>query len=94
MFDLDARIHFHEIEISRIVYDELDSACAAVVDGFGGHDGGFAHLLPHVRRHDGRRRFFDDLLMTALRRAVPFAQVDDVAVIVGHDLNFYMPRMG
>ena len=32
------------------------------------------------------------LLMTALQRALPFAQVDDVAVLVGQNLDFNVTR--
>ena len=34
--------------------------------------------------------FFDNLLMTALQRAFPFAQIEDVAVAVAQHLNFNM----
>jgi hypothetical protein len=34
-----------------------------------------------------------DLLMPALYRAIPVVEVDDVAVLVTHDLNFDMPRV-
>ena len=37
-----------------------------------------------------RRGFLDDFLVTALDRAIPFAQMDDVAFVVAEDLEFDM----
>src|SRR5262249_52168524 len=44
-------------------------------------------------RHHGRRAFFDHLLVTPLNRAIAFAEVNDVAMAVGHDLKFNVARI-
>ena len=42
----------------------------------------------------GRGRFLQHLLVAALQRAVALAQMHDVAVAVGEDLDLDMARMG
>ncbi len=41
-----------------------------------------------------RRRFLDHLLMAALDRAIALAEMDDVAVLVGKDLDFDVAGVG
>ena len=47
-------------------------------------------MLPENKR---RRRFFNHFLMTALHRAFPFAQVNEIAVLVTQHLNLNVPRV-
>ena len=42
--------------------------------------------------HDRRGRFFNDLLVAALHRALTFPEVNGVAVLISEDLNFDVPR--
>jgi hypothetical protein len=44
VLDLQAGVHFHEVERAVLIGDELDRAGADVADRLGGGDGGFAHL--------------------------------------------------
>ncbi len=43
VFDLQARVHFHEIEIALRVRDELDGARADITDGARGVTSSLAH---------------------------------------------------
>ena len=82
MLDLQARIHFHEIE--RIVfYDEFNRAGPDVTHRFGRGDGGFAHRRPARVGHAWRGRFFQYFLMTALHRAIAFEQIKAIAQRIG-----------
>src|SRR5690606_16442347 len=40
------------------------------------------------------RRFLDDLLVAALQRAVPIAQMNGIALTVGQHLNFHVTGIG
>ena len=93
MFDLEPRIHFDEPETVRpqslgAIGNELNGAGAAIADGSCRLDRGGAHLRPQLRRHARRGRFLDDLLMAALQRAIALAEMDDVAMPVGENLDF------
>lgn len=55
--------------------------------------GGVADLLPQGGGHEGSRRHFNDFLVAALDGAVPFEQVDQVAVFVPQDLDFDVFRI-
>ncbi len=87
MLDLQAGVHLQEIEGAVGAQQELDGAGAAIADGAGGRDGGCSHVPAQVGRHGGRGRLLDHLLVAALHRAVAFAEMDDVAVGVGEDLD-------
>jgi hypothetical protein len=72
MFDLKPRIHFNEpegvrTELARAVGDEFDGAGAAIADRLCRRDCDSAHLRAERRRHAGRRRLLDDLLMAPLQ---------------------------
>src|SRR5262245_58154378 len=93
MFDLQARVHFHEVElIAR--GDEFHGSRADVTDSTCGPHRGLAHLDPAPRAQTWRRRFFDDLLVPALDRTIALVQIDAVAARVGKDLDLDMTRTG
>ena len=99
MLDLQPRVHFHEPEAVRpqalrAVGDELDRAGALIADRARGLGRGAAHRVAHRRRHAGRRRFLDHLLVAALQRAVALVEMDDVAVAVGEHLHLDVARRG
>src|SRR5262249_36052062 len=50
-------------------------------------EGGTRQLLAHPRRHDRTGGLLQELLVAALDRAVPLAQVDRVAATVAEDLD-------
>ncbi len=93
VLDLDAGVHLQE-EVLAVLEQALDRAGAGVADGRGGVGGDLADLGPQLRV-DGRRRcLLDQLLMAALQRAVTLAEVDHVAVGVGHHLDLDVARVG
>ena len=89
MLDLRAGIHLQEEELTGLVCEKLDGARAGVADGRGGNSSRLEQAVPHTR--DGvnqwGRRLLDDLLVTALDRALPLADGPDGAVPVGHHLD-------
>ena len=66
MLDLQPGVDFEEIEIEVGVDEKLDGAGVGVAAGACEADRCIAHFLAEIRGHDGRRRFFDHLLVTAL----------------------------
>ena len=72
----------------------LDRAGADVVDGPRGLDADLADALAQLLVDGGRGRLLDELLVAALDRAVALAEVDDVAVAVGEDLDLDVARVG
>ncbi len=49
MFDLDARVHFDEVEFVRIgIEQELDRACAAVIGGLAEPQCGTREIVAHL----------------------------------------------
>src|SRR5581483_7274582 len=91
MLDLDARVHFHEVELA-ILEEELDRPRIHVADRFAELNGGGAHLLANLFGDGRRRRFLDQLLMPPLDRTVALSEGNDPAVGVPEDLNLDVPR--
>ncbi len=93
MLDLEPRVHLEKIEVAVLVDDELDRARGAVIDRRGER----TCLRPHRRAGLGiqewRRRLLDHLLVAALNRTLPLAEVDHVAIGVGEDLDLDMARL-
>ena len=76
MLDLQPRVHLHEEKLAGRIGNELDRAGANVANGLGCCHCRFAHRAATCCGHAGCRRFFDDLLMPALHRAVALKQAD------------------
>ena len=97
VLDLQARVHLHEVVLTAGVEQAFDGAGAAVGDRTRGRHRHRAHApaqLCAVRAGQGRRRrLFDHLLVSTLDRTVALAQVHDVAVAVGEDLNLDVARL-
>ncbi len=92
MLDLHARVHFDEIELVVLV-QELERARTAIIDLAAGFGTALADLVAQFGVEERSRRFFDDLLVTALHGAVAFAQEDRIAVLVGQHLDLDMARV-
>jgi len=88
VLDLDAGVHFQQIEVLFFVDEVFDGAGVDVAGGSDQTDGGFAELFARLALESGARGFFDELLVAALHGAVAFPEVDGVAAMVGHDLDF------
>ena len=93
VLNLQTRVHFDEIEFAVFVkiLNRADAEIAELLDRIG-RDLADARAL--VRVQSWRRRFFEHFLVAALQRAIALAQMDDVAVAVGDDLNFDVTRLG
>ena len=87
VFHLDAGIHLHEVVVSMVIHEAFDGAGADVADFFGEADAICAHAFADFVGHDGGGSFFDNFLVATLHGAVAFAEVDDIAVHIGHDLE-------
>ena len=92
MLNLNARVHFHEVEAFVLVEQKLERAGAGIPDRLTGGHGHLTHFLAQLRSHHRGRRFFEQLLMPALNRAFALAQVYAPAVFVRHHLDFNVPR--
>ena len=96
MLHLQAGVHLHEEKghraIGLLLHDEFHRARAHVVHSAGGGHSGLTHLPAKLRRHAGRGRFFQHLLVAPLHRAVALEQVHVVALGVAKDLNLDVAR--
>src|SRR5205085_2500557 len=81
-----------EVELTRLVRDELDRAGPDVADRDAELDGRFAHRRAARRIERDRRRLLDDLLVTPLDRALALPQVHDLAVRIAEDLDLDVAR--
>ena len=94
VLDLKARVHLEEIEVALGVHEELDGARVDVAGGAREPAGRLAHARAQARVHERRRALLDQLLVTPLDGALALAEVDDVVVGVGEDLDLDVPRLG
>src|SRR3546814_6972474 len=92
VLNLKTRIHFQEIEALVGPHDEFDCACAIIADSPGQRDSLLTHRLARFGINEGRRCFFNDLLMSTLDRAFAFTQINDVAMLLAQHLTFNLPR--
>lgn len=92
MLDLQAGVHLDEEELA-VFPEEFDGADAEVADGGDGLVDGLADGDSFGGRQGGRGGLLEDLLVTALQRAVALAEVDHIAVAVGDDLKLDVARL-
>ena len=93
VFDLNSGVEFDKIELSRFIDDELDCPGVCVSRLFDQSDCRVAHGFSGRFRNVGRWGFLDELLVSALHRAIAFIKMNDVAEIVRHELDFNVPRV-
>jgi len=94
MLDLQPRVHFEKVKFPQRIEQKLDGACIDVADSASGGDCAFAHFGSEFGRDHRRRGFLDHLLMTTLDRAIAFAKMDGVAILIGKHLYFDVPSIG
>ncbi len=92
MFDLQTRVHFHEIERTVGIEQKLNRPCPRIANRLGGGHGGGAHFGANICGKPRRRRFFNHLLMAPLDGTVTFEQINRIARVIGKNLNFDMAR--
>ncbi|CAB4948008.1 unannotated protein [freshwater metagenome] len=87
VLDLKAGVHLKEEEFAVLI-EELHSAGVVIPAGFCDLDSGIAHGLANLCGERRCRALFDELLVTALGRAVALSNPHTVAVGVADDLHF------
>src|SRR5579859_515132 len=92
MFDLQARVHLHEIVAVLLVKQKLVCASIAIADMLDGANGLFANLVAQFRRQMRAGRLFQHLLVAALARAVALAQIHAMPEVVNQHLNLDVSR--
>ena len=93
VFDLNAGIDLDEVEVAGFhIHQELDSAGAFVIDVLADLVAKIADLGPLRIGQVRGRGAFNDLLVAALNRTVPFEKVVHPAMLVAEDLNLDVPR--
>jgi hypothetical protein len=93
MLDLQAGIHFHEIEFAFCVEQKLERAGALISNRLHRGDRDRPHPRPQFRRHRRRRRFLDQFLMPPLHRAIALPEMDGMAEGVADHLDFDVARI-
>ena len=92
VLDLDAGVHLDKVEVAVFV-EELEGAGTAVADLDTGVDAALEHFGAGLFVDKGRWRFFQNLLVAALQRAVAVTQVNGVTLAVGQHLDFHVTRI-
>ena len=92
MFYLNTRVHFDEVMISFVVYQEFYCSGTSVVYCLGDLESVVADVLSLLFRQAESRSEFNHLLMSSLDGAVTFVQMHDIAVVVSQDLHFDVLR--
>ena len=96
MLYLQARIHFHEVElhdpIRFLLHNKLYRPRAHVVHCTRCCHCSVSHLLSKRLTDAGRRGLFQHLLVAALHRAITLEQVHIVALRIAKHLNLNMAR--
>ena len=92
MLHLQAGVHFQKVKVFIFIDQKLDGTGTAIMTGFGGIHCGFTHTLAQLWINKGRGRLFYHFLVSALNRAIPFAQINRIAMLIGKHLNFNMAR--
>src|SRR5208282_4478799 len=92
VLNLQARIHFQEIEIEAGVHEEFHGAGVDIAARARQTHGGVSHLFAEFGSHDRGGRLFDNFLITALDGALALAQRDDAPVSIRKNLNLDVAR--
>ena len=87
---LDSGVHLDEVGVAVPVHQELTGAGVAIAHGLAQTDGAVEDLLPGELGHGEGGGVFNDFLVPALHGAVTVEEVNDVAVVVGQDLDLHM----
>src|SRR5438876_731272 len=87
MLDLQAGVHFQEVEVGILVDQELDGAQTLVPDRGEPGASDATHLGAVARVEHRRWALFDHFLVASLDAALPFAEVDNITLTVGRYLN-------
>ena len=94
MLHLQARVHFHKVEIAVIRIQELDGTGSFVTDGTSQVARGLVHARANIVVSVEARRgaLLDQLLVAALHRALALAERKHMALLIGHNLYLNVMR--
>ena len=92
MFDLQARIHLHEVKAAIAIEQELDRPGAHIAHRARSTARRLAQGCAACRGDQRRWRFFDDLLMAALHRQSRSKRLIDIAMRVPEYLHLDVAR--
>ena len=91
VFNLQARIDFEEIEsVARRVVYKFDRTGRTVRNALHKSQSSFMQRFASLFGQARRRRFFNDLLVTALHRAIAFTKHNSIPFAIAKDLHFDM----
>src|ERR1700760_2036457 len=89
---LQARVHLEKIKILCLIHQKLHRAGIHVPRFSGQPARRFTHAAPQLRPHYRGWRLLDHFLMAALYRTLALAKIDDVAMLIGKQLNLNVAR--
>lgn len=94
MLNLQARVHFHKVEIAVVRIQELDGAGSFVADGTSQVARGLVHARANIIASVEARRgaLLDQLLVATLHRTLALAERKHMALLIGHNLHLDVMR--
>ena len=93
VFDLDTRVHLHEVEVFVLIDEELDCSGVVVAARLCRFDCRFAHFLAELGCHYRARGLLKHLLITALAGAVALSEMYHIPVLVREYLYLDVARI-
>src|SRR3546814_12164719 len=90
MFDLQARVHLHEEELTACIQQKLHGTGTDITDGLSRAHGGFAHGTTQLRGQARGGGFFHHFLMPTLDRAITLIEVQEVAVLISQNMDLHV----
>ena len=90
VFNLNPGIHFYKIK-TAVFIEKLKRSCSPVAKALAGINTSGTDFRSLLGGYTGCRRFFHNLLMTALHGTVPLAKVNRLAMSIGQNLKLDVP---
>ena len=88
MLNLETWVHLDKVEVLILIYQELNCTCVAVLYLACNLDCVLAKLIPELVRDSQGWSELDNLLVSSLDGAVTLEEVNDVSIVIAHDLDF------
>ena len=93
MLHLNPGVHLNEIVVALFIHQKFQRTGVDVADVFGDLHGVPVQRLPDLRSYGESGGEFHHLLVAALEGAVPFVEVNHVAVFIAQNLHFDVLRL-
>ena len=90
VLNLHAGVHLDEVKLA-VFEKKLKGSSATIADFFNRRNTALANTFYEFAWNARGRRFFNDFLVAALHRTVALTEPDGIFMLVGQDLDFYMP---